>query len=84
MSRLIGTVVLIVLAASAKGQGLVTQRNLSLPIAKTIADAALAACKEKGYRTAVVVVDRAGQVMVILRDAQAEPITVEIAALERG
>jgi len=59
------------LSTSAAGQGLVTQRNLSLPMAKTIAEAALAACKAKGFSTAVAVVDRAGQVMVILRDEQA-------------
>jgi len=64
---------------SAEAQGLVTQSNLSLGIAKTIAEAALGACKEKGYSTAVAVVDRAGQVMVILRDEQAEVITVEMA-----
>jgi len=71
------------LAAIAPGpatpQGLVTQRNLSLPMAKTIAEAALAACKSKGFSTAVAVVDRAGQVMVILRDEQATAQQVEMA-----
>jgi uncharacterized protein GlcG (DUF336 family) len=66
-------------AAIANPQGLVTQRNLSLPMAKTIAEAALAACKGKGYNTAVAVVDRAGQVMVILRDEQATAQQVEMA-----
>ena len=47
------------------------QRNLSLAMAKTVAEAALAACQAKGYHTAVAVVDRAGQVLVILRDEQA-------------
>ena len=60
-------------------QGLVTQRNLSLPMAKTIAEAALAACKQKGFNTAVAVVDRAGQVMVILRDEEATAQQVEMA-----
>jgi uncharacterized protein GlcG (DUF336 family) len=67
------------LAAIATSQGLVTQRNLSLPMAKTIAEAALGACKAKGYNTAVAVVDRAGQVMVILRDEQATAQQVEMA-----
>ncbi|MBZ5661778.1 MAG: heme-binding protein [Acidobacteriia bacterium] len=39
-------------------------------MAKTIAEAALAACQAKGYHTTVAVVDRAGHVMVILRDEQ--------------
>jgi uncharacterized protein GlcG (DUF336 family) len=71
------------LAAIASGpatpQGLVTERNLSLAMAKTIAEAALAACKSKGYNTAVAVVDRAGQVMVILRDEQATAQQAEMA-----
>lgn len=67
------------MAVIATGQGLVTQRNLSLPMAKTIAEAALAACKEKGYSTAVAVVDRAGQVLVILRDEQATAQQAEMA-----
>jgi uncharacterized protein GlcG (DUF336 family) len=66
-------------SASAHGQGLVTQRNLSLAMAKTIAEAALGACKAKGYNTAVAVVDRAGQVMVILRDEQATAQQAEMA-----
>ena len=80
---LIKTAVALGLAAiatePATPQGLVTQRNLSLPMAKTIAEAALAACKEKGYNTAVAVVDRAGQVMVILRDEQASAQQAEMA-----
>jgi uncharacterized protein GlcG (DUF336 family) len=67
------------MAAIASGQGLVTQRNLSLPMAKTIAEAALGACKAKGYNTAVAVVDRAGQVLVILRDEGATAQTAEMA-----
>ena len=57
--------------APASAQGLVTQRDLSLAMAKTVAEAAMAACEAKGYHTAVAVVDRAGQVLVILRDEQA-------------
>ena len=66
-------------ARTGDDQGLVTQRNLSLGMAKTIAEAALAACQAKGYHTAVAVVDRAGQVMVILRDEQATAQTAEMA-----
>ena len=67
------------LSTLASAQGLVTQRNLSLPMAKTIAEAALGACKAKGFNTAVAVVDRAGQVMVILRDEQATAQQAEMA-----
>jgi uncharacterized protein GlcG (DUF336 family) len=61
------------------GQGVVMQRDVSLGMAKTMAEAALAACKDKGYHVAVAVVDRAGQVLVILRDEQAAAQSTEMA-----
>ena len=63
----------------AAADGVVMQRNLSLSMAKTIAEATLAACKAKGYATSAAVVDRAGQVMVILRNEQASAQTAEMA-----
>jgi len=50
-----------------------------LAMAKTIAEAALAACKAQGYSTSAAVVERAGQVMVVLRDEGASIQTVEMA-----
>src|SRR5438874_1924415 len=58
------------LSSAVSAQGLVTQRSLSLEMAKTIAEATLAECKSKGFNTAVAVVDRAGQLLVLLRDEQ--------------
>jgi uncharacterized protein GlcG (DUF336 family) len=66
-------------ACQANAQEVVMQRNLSLGLAKTIAEAALAECKSKGYHTTVAVVDRAGQLLVLLRDEGAAPHTVEMA-----
>jgi uncharacterized protein GlcG (DUF336 family) len=63
----------------AMPQGVVMQRNLSLAMAKTIAEATLAECKSKGFNTAAAVVDRAGQVLVILRDEQATAQQAEMA-----
>ena len=60
-------------------QGVVMQRSLSLGLAKAIAEAALAECQAKGFHTSVVVVDRAGQVLVVLRDEQATAQTAEMA-----
>jgi uncharacterized protein GlcG (DUF336 family) len=65
--------------AKAPAQGIVMQRNLSLGLARTIAEAALAECQAKGFHTAVAVVDRAGQIMVILRDEQASAQSAEMA-----
>jgi len=67
------------LSGPAAAQGVVMQRNLSLGMAKTIAEAALAECKSKGYNTSAAVVDRAGQVLVILRSEQATVQTAEMA-----
>ena len=69
----------VILSGQAAGQGLVTQRNLSLAMAKTIAEATISECKSKGFNTAAVVVDRAGQVLVILRDEQATAQVAEMA-----
>ena len=80
MSRsfvVIATVVLMPNPITA--QGVVLQKNLSLGIAKAIAEGTIAACKAKGFNTSAAVVDRAGQVMVILRDERATAQTVEMA-----
>src|SRR5579863_1903860 len=76
---LVGIGVALTLSGRMHAQGLVTQHNLSLGMAKTIAEAALAECKAKGFNTSVAVVDRAGQVMVILRDEQASAMTADMA-----
>ena len=60
-------------------QGLVTEKSISLPLARTIAEAALSECKGKGFSTAVAVVDRGGQLLVLLRDENASANTVEMA-----
>jgi uncharacterized protein GlcG (DUF336 family) len=48
-------------------------------MAKTIAEATLAECKAKGFNTAAAVVDRAGQVLVLMRDEQATVQVLEMA-----
>lgn len=77
-AAMVMALVLVGFSPPARGQGLVTQRNLSLGMARTIAEGTLAACKEKGFNTSAAVVDRAGQVLVILRDEQATAQTVEM------
>jgi uncharacterized protein GlcG (DUF336 family) len=68
-----------ILCARGNAQGLITQRNMSLEMAKTIAEATIGECKSKGFHTSAVVVDRGGQVLVMLRDEQATPQTAEMA-----
>ena len=67
-----------ILDCRAAAQGVVMQRNLSLAMAKTIAEATLAECKAKGFNTSAAVVDRAGQPLVLLRDEQATVQTLEM------
>jgi uncharacterized protein GlcG (DUF336 family) len=71
-------VAMMAVASAAAAQGVVAQKTLSLGLAKTIAEAALAECKAKGFSTSVAVVDRAGQVLVLLRDESATAQTAEM------
>jgi len=75
----VGLIGMTIAAGRGNAQGLVTQRSLSLGMAKTIAEAAQSECRAKGYHTTVAVVDRGGQLLVLLRDEQAGPHTVEMA-----
>ena len=60
----------------AKAQ-LVTHKDLTYSIAKSIAEATLDSCEAKGYGKSVVVVDRDGEVIVALRGDNAAPHTME-------
>jgi uncharacterized protein GlcG (DUF336 family) len=70
---------LLALPRPASAQGVVTERSLSLGLAKAIAEAALAECKSKGFNTTVAVVDRSGQLLVLMRDEKASSQQIEMA-----
>ena len=55
-----------VLASSAGAQGVLTEKNVSLALAQTIANAALEQCKSMGFKVSVAVVDRGGHAIVML------------------
>jgi uncharacterized protein GlcG (DUF336 family) len=76
---LVGIGLSMMVSGPVAAQGLVTQHAVSLGMAKTIAEAALAECKSKGFNIAVAVVDRGGQLLVLLRDEQASPQAGEMA-----
>lgn len=63
--------------AGAQQDGLVTERNISLNMAKAIAEAAVDTCRKMGYQISVTVVDRAGLVRASLRDDGAGLHTLE-------
>ncbi len=56
---------------------LIQRKDLSLPVALTIAQGALDACKAMGYAASEVVVDRSGSPPVSLRGDDSGPHTVE-------
>jgi uncharacterized protein GlcG (DUF336 family) len=64
------------LVVPARAQ-LLSHRDLSYPMARIIAEAAIESCGGKGYAVSVVVVDRAGEVMVAMRADNAGPHTME-------
>src|SRR6516165_6481774 len=66
----------VALAVAAQAQ-LLTHRDLSYPMARTIAEAAIESCGAKGYPVSAVVVDRAGEVIVAMRADGAGPHTME-------
>ncbi len=70
------TALVAALATPAQAQ-LLTHRDLSYPMARTIAEAAIESCGAKGYRVSAVVVDRAGEVIVAMRADGAAPHTME-------
>lgn len=63
---------------AAPGQVL-TEHNVSLKLAQTIGDAAIAACKADGYDVTAVVVDRAGDVKILLRADSSNPHNADLA-----
>jgi len=65
---LVGFVVAAVLSSPAGAQGIVTQKNITLALAQTIANAAIAQCRSMGYKISVTVVDREGLPIVMMRD----------------
>jgi uncharacterized protein GlcG (DUF336 family) len=76
LSSMIGA---LLVAANGRAQGVVSQPILSMATAKLIAEAALAECTSRGFHTSVAVVDRSGNLLILLRDELAHPVTIEMA-----
>ena len=67
LKGLMSFAVAVLLSSSVNAQGLVTQKNIPLAMAQTIANAALAQCESMGFKVSVTVVDRDGLPLVMLR-----------------
>jgi uncharacterized protein GlcG (DUF336 family) len=55
------------LSSPAAAQGVLVQKNVSLAMAQTVANAAMAQCQSMGFKVSVVVIDRDGLPIVTLR-----------------
>ena len=62
-----GLAITTALSSLVFAQGLVSQKNIPLAMAQTIAQAALAQCESMGFKVSVAVVDRGGLMVVMLR-----------------
>ncbi|HTW64565.1 MAG TPA: heme-binding protein [Bryobacteraceae bacterium] len=63
-------------------EGLPTQKMLTLDVAQTIAQDALAQCRANGYKVTVTVVDSANILKAFLRDDGAGMATVEVGRMK--
>jgi len=77
-STLVAAAIAVALPLSVSGQVL-TERNISLQLALQIAQAAMAACKTDGFDVTAAVVDRAGDLKVLLRADTANPHNADLA-----
>jgi uncharacterized protein GlcG (DUF336 family) len=64
-------------AASPASAAVITHKDVSYDVAKTLAESVIAACSAKGYSVSVVVVDRDGETVVAMRGDEAAPHTME-------
>ena len=62
-----GLAIATALSSTVFAQALITQKNISLAMAQTIAQAALTQCESMGFKVSVAVVDRGGLTIVMLR-----------------
>ncbi len=68
----------VALSPSVFAQGLPTQKMITIDLAQTVAQEAMAACRASGYKVTVTVVDSANILKAFLRDDGAAMATVEI------
>ena len=62
-------------ATPALAQSVLNERQISLGLAREAANAAINQCRKDGYQVSVTVVDRSGQVKVMMRDDNSGPHT---------
>jgi len=66
------------LSMAAGAQDLGTQKVISVDIAQTVAQAALAQCRADGYRVTATILDNGGNIKVIVRDDGTALATIDL------
>ena len=70
---------LLMTTAPAGAEGLVQAKLLTLDMARTIAGSAIEACRQDGYQVSVVVTDRSGEPLVVMRDVYSNRYFTQLA-----
>jgi uncharacterized protein GlcG (DUF336 family) len=82
-SPIFGTMIVAAgLSANASAQGLPSTKMITVDVAQTIAQEAMAACRANGYKVSVLVVDGANIQKAFLRDDGAGNATPEVARMK--
>lgn len=79
LTSMLLTAVLSGAASWAVHAQVLTVRDISLQLARTIADASIAACRTDGFEVTVAVVDRAGDLKLLLRADSSNPHNADLA-----
>lgn len=69
----------LLVTAGAAAEDVVPSRLLGLELARDIAQGAIDACRKEGYQVAVVVTDRSGDPVVVMRDVFTSKYMLELA-----
>jgi uncharacterized protein GlcG (DUF336 family) len=77
--RVLSTLIMAALASAAVYGQVLMERNISLQLARSIGDASIAACKADGYDVSVAVVDRSGDLKLLLRADSSNPHNADLA-----
>ena len=72
------------LGSTAFAQGLPSQKVITVDLAETMAQAAMAKCRADGYKVTVMVVDHANMMKALLRDDGAGMATIEVARMKNN
>ena len=77
LKALMAAAAIAVLSHAASAQGVLSVKDMSLGLAQAIAQGVIDQCRKDGFRVTVTVMNRAGQVVVVLRDDGTSPHTVD-------